>query len=214
MFSRADLGTDLRARRDGVVGRRRRIVDADRVAGDLQMAGPRRRHDAEAAADWIDAGRRALVALDLHRLVAAAQIAEEMRPAPCRPCRPRRLGGADRLSTARCGDARSNSLQRRRRGVHGRRPSPARGAWHRRAAPDRFAPGQAHERERRRDQQARVRRRQRLVIGFFLGLLLRFVHAVCTSAGIEPVVRRCRTRRSPRSCRSRPCGRGRPARSS
>ncbi len=85
MFSPCTLRADLGARGDGVVGGRGRIVDADHAVGDAHIARTFRRGETEAAADLVEARRRALVAFDLHRLARCARMSETHAPSR-RPC--------------------------------------------------------------------------------------------------------------------------------
>src|SRR5690349_4491042 len=69
VFAMHFLAHDL-ARSDGVIGRRRRIIDTDGVLRDLPVAWTRRSRKTETVADTIGAGGRAAVAFGLVRLAA------------------------------------------------------------------------------------------------------------------------------------------------
>jgi hypothetical protein len=71
---------DEPARGDGVIGRRRRIVDADGIGGEPLIAWPWRRAEAETAADAIDAGGGAAVAFDLPAFAVRRQMLEADPP--------------------------------------------------------------------------------------------------------------------------------------
>jgi hypothetical protein len=91
------LAPDKAARGDGVVGRRCRIIDADRIVDDLPIAGPRRGGKTEACPDAIDAGRRAAVAFDFLRLAGQGQMLEAQAPGHAGAAEHHRLGSANGL---------------------------------------------------------------------------------------------------------------------
>ena len=96
MFSALDRWPDASPRDDGVVGRRRNIIHADRVGRDVEIIRPRRRQDAKAPADRKKAGRRPFVAFNFERFAAASKPREKLRPAHPGPADCHRLCGAER----------------------------------------------------------------------------------------------------------------------
>ena len=177
-----------------------------------------------AAADRVEARWRALVALDLDGFVAARAARGRNATSPCRPCRSARVRRRPALASVLRGErARTSASWPRCRSwplavTSTRRLASASGAGQAcaEAATRARAPPRSGMRPRQRHACHSIFLAVFLAVflAAFLAAFLGFASCGCTSAGCEPVVRRCRTHRSPKSCRSQPCGRGRPARSS